>query len=73
MDSAALPSSEMVGWSAIDCRNLSSLLLKISTLSELKFHGSDGSKLNILAPLTDKLPSLARLTLDGAFLTTSAT
>ena len=59
----------MVGWSGMLFRNMSSLLLKISTFSEVKFLISEGSKLNILAPLMARLFSQAFLTETGAFLT----
>ena len=61
-DSAALGCPGMVGWSGTKLRKVSSSLLKISMLSESIFLRVTGRRLKILAPLTERDDSLARLT-----------
>ena len=56
---ASLPSSALVGSSGISLRNMSSFNLKFSTFSEVILLRFAGKRLNMRAPFTDKLFSLA--------------
>ena len=68
--SATRPSFARVGWSGILDRNLSSLVLKMSTLLAVIFRISHGSKLKIFAPFMARLFSRALCTFNGQFLWT---
>ena len=70
LDSEALPSPVMVGWSGMDDRKTSKWFLKWSTWSVFILLSVSGKRLNIFAPLTPNVLSLAFFTSVGAVLTT---